>query len=103
MYVYVCLCMSMYVYVCLCMSMYVYLYTLVLLVSLCEFICIPHTQVFIVPLQEHNDHVPVLQPLLTDLQVIVGYNSILLTDLTSRLEHWTPDSKMGDIFLKIVR
>jgi hypothetical protein len=37
----------------------------------------------------------------SDIEVIVGYNSIILADLEKRLKDWNHHIKLGDVFLKM--
>jgi len=44
-----------------------------------------------------------LKTLLPDIQVIRNYNTKFLMDLTPRLNSWSANQSVGDVFLQVVR
>jgi len=38
-----------------------------------------------------------------DLEIIMNYNSVFLTDLEQRLENWSIWAKVGDVFRNMVK
>jgi len=62
------------------------------------------SKVFLKPLEESGlvEDSNEIKSLLGGIKVIVGYNSILLTDLQQRVPSWTVHSKLGDVFLRLV-
>lgn len=40
--------------------------------------------------------------LFNSIDLITQFNSTLMSELASVIEHWTPDKKVGDVFVKLV-
>ncbi len=68
-----------------------------------------HIQSFLQPLRKNASASGALitqedlKAVFSDIEVILGYNSIILNDLEGRLKTWDQHTKLGDIFLKMVK
>lgn len=58
---------------------------------------------FLQPLMEHpkSGKKDSVKSIMANIQVIKGYNSIILADLTVQMENWTTRTKVGSIFIQM--
>lgn len=43
-----------------------------------------------------------MRSIFSEIEVILGYNTLLLKQLTERMESWKEETTIGDIFVKMV-